>query len=439
MTMPANENNDMTVVVNELERCKRGLEVTIPPQRVADEMDRAFREYAQHARVPGFRKGHIPMDVVRRRFGKDVRDEVIGRMVRNEALRVLEERRLDPVEPPVLEEVTYEDGQPLKFRATFEVRPAIDVTDYKGLSVSVPRHAVTDEMVEASVRGLAERAARLEAIDPARPVQKGDFIVGTLSCRFLKGKGKNLKDEPLLLEAGSEENHPDFNAAILGMEAGTTRAFEVDYPADYNAVSLRNSTVEYTLVLQEIKKKVVPPLDDSLAKEIGAFASIEEMRAKVRSEIERRAALAERDEARQRLLADLVRRHPVDVPDAMVEAQLDARLEAMAREMIARGVDPMKAEIDWPQERERARPGAADAVRAMLLLDAIAVREQIEASEEDLNEVLKEEARRHNASVASVKEKLGQSARLSSLRRQIVREKSLDLVLRDATITPEVR
>ncbi|HZN03328.1 MAG TPA: trigger factor [Candidatus Polarisedimenticolia bacterium] len=436
--MPANDNDAMTVVVNELERCKRGLEVAIPHVRVADEMDRAFREYAHHARVPGFRKGHIPMDVVRRRFGKEVRDEVIGRIVRTEALRILEERRLDPVEPPVLEEVTYEDGQPLKFRATFEVRPAIEVSDYRGLSVTVPKHAVTDEMVESSVRGLAERAARLEAIS-GRPVQKGDFIVGTLSCRFVKGKGKNLKDEPLLLEAGSEENHPDFNAAILGMEAGTTRTFEVDYPADYNAVSLRNSIVEYTLVLQEIKKKVVPPLDDSLAKEIGAFASMEEMRARVRSEIERRAALAERDEARQRLLADLVRRHPMEVPDAMVEAQIDARVEALAREMIARGVDPMKAEIDWPQERERARPGATDAVRAMLLLDAIAAREKIEASEDDLNEVLKEEARRHNSSVASVKEKLGQSARLAGIRRQIVREKSLDFVLRDATITPEVR
>jgi len=436
--MPANESDAMNVIVNELERCKRGLEVTIPGSRVADEMTRAFQEYAHHARVPGFRQGKIPIDVVRRRFAKEVRDEVISRLVRSEALRVLEEKHLDPVEAPVLEEVTWEDGQPLKFRATFEVRPEIDVKDYRGLKVTVPKHAVTDDMVETSMRGLAERAARLEAIS-GRPVQKGDYIVGTLSCHFLKGKGKNLKDEPLLLEAGSEENHPDFNAAILGMNAGETKTFEVDYPADYNAVSLRNSSVEYTLVLTEIKQKVVPGLDDALAKEIGSFASLEEMRTRVRSEIERRAAAAERDEARQRLLADLVKRHPVDVPESMVEAQLDARIEAMARDLISRGIDPAKAEVDWPGERERARAAASDAVRAMLLLDAIAVREKIEATEEDLNDVLKEEARRHNASVASVKEKLGQSARLSSLRRQIVREKSLDLVLRDATITPEVR
>ena len=429
----------LQVVINELERCKRGLEVVIPPEQVAREMDRTFEEYAHHARVPGFRKGRIPLDVVRRRFGKEVRDEVVGRMVRDEALRILAERKLEPVEPPVLEEVKYEHGQPLRFKATFEVRPAIDVQDYRGIKVSVPKHQVTEEMVEASLKGMAERAARLETITPLRPVQKGDYVVGTLSCRFLQGKGKNLKDEPLLLEAGSEENHPDFNAAILGMTAGETRTFEVEYPDDYNAVSLRGAKVEYTLALSEVKKKIVPPVDDDLAKEMGSFASLEELRGRVRQEIERRAAAAERDEVRHRLLADLVRRHPVDVPESMIEAQIDARLEALAREMLARGVDPVKAEFDWRGERERVREAAVDSVRAMLLLDAIATREGIEATEDEVNAVLKEEARRHESNIAAIKEQFAQNARLTGLRRQIVREKSLDFVLRDATITPEVR
>jgi trigger factor len=335
--------------------------------------------------------------------------------------------------------VKYEDGQPLSFRATFEIRPAIDVKDYRGIKVSVPKHAVTDEMVEASLKGMAERAARLEALDPPRPVQKGDYVVGTLSCRFLRGRGKNLKDEPLLLEAGSEENHPDFNAAILGMTTGETRTFEVDYPDDYNAVSLRGAGVEYTLALSEVKKKIVPPVDDELAKEMGSFASLDELRGRVRQEIERRAAAAERDEARQRLLADLVKRHPVDVPESMVEAQIDARLEALAREMLSRGVDPVKAEFDWRGERERVRESAADSVRAMLVLDVIAAREGIEATEDEVNAILKEEARRHESNIAAIKERFAQNARLTGLRRQIVREKSLDFVLRDATITPEVR
>ncbi|HKQ96471.1 MAG TPA: trigger factor [Candidatus Polarisedimenticolia bacterium] len=428
----------MKAVIRELERCKRGLEVEIPADRVAGEMTRAYADYARHARVPGFRKGHIPMDVVKSRFAKEVREEVIGRLVRSEALRVLEEKKIEPVEAPVLEEVKHDEGGPLTFRAVFEVRPAIDLKDYKGIAVSVPKHSVTDAMVEEYLGGMAERAAKLEAVT-GRPVQKGDYIVGHLSCEFRRGKGKNLKNENLFLEAGSEENHPDFNAAILGMEAGQGKSFEVEYPDDYNAVTLRGARVAYTLQLQEIKKKIVPPLDDELAKEMGTFSSLAELRDKVREELGRRLELSERAEVRQRLLADLVGRHQVEVPDAMVEAQLDGHLEGLARGMIERGIDPMKAEVNWPEERERARPGATDAVRAMLILDAIASREGIEATEEDVNEWLRDEARRHRTNVATVKEKFAQSARLTSVRRQIVREKSLDKVLRDATITHEVR
>ncbi|HYV84622.1 MAG TPA: trigger factor [Patescibacteria group bacterium] len=428
----------MKVVITELEQCKRGLEVEIPPERVAREMDRAFDDYSRHARIPGFRKGRIPIDVVRRRFGKEVREEVVGSLVREEATRILAEKKLEPVEPPILEEVKYEDGQPLSFRATFEIFPEVAVADYKKMAVSVPRHDVTDEMVENSLHGMAERAAKLEEL-PARPVQKGDYIVGTLSCRFLRGRGKNLKDEKLFLEAGSEENHPDFNAAILGMEPGNSRTFEVEYPDDYNAVSLRGCAVEYQVTLNELKKKVVPPLDDDLAREFGNFATLAELRSKVREELERRAIEAERSEARHRILADLVGRHPMEVPSSLVESQLDLRLEGMAREMIARGVDPTKADVNWPEERERARPAATDAVRAMLILDAIATREGIEASEDDVNAWLREEARRRKASVAEVKENLAQKARLAGIRRQIVREKSLDFLLDDATITREVR
>jgi len=428
----------MKVVIRELERCKRGLEVEIPKERVSLELNRAFDDYSRHARVPGFRKGRIPMEVVRSRFGKEVREEVLARLVREEALRILDEKKIEPVEPPVLEEVKHEEGGPLSFRATFEVRPEIAVTDYKGLAVTVPRREVTEEMVETYLGGMADRAAKLEAVT-GRPVQKGDYVVGLLSCQFRKGKGKNLKNENLFLEAGSEENHPDFNAAILGMQAGEHKSFEVEYPDDYNAVSLRSAVVAYALDLNEIKRKVVPPLDDDLAKEFGTFSSLEELRAKVREEVGRRAEEAERAEARQRILMELVRRYPVEVPDVMIESQLDGRLEGMAREMIARGADPMKSGVNWAEERDRARPAAVDAVRAMLILDAIAANESLAATEEDVNEWLKGEARRQNTNVATVKEKLVQSSHLAGIRRQIVREKSLDYVLQDANITREVR
>src|SRR5207245_817755 len=161
------------------------------------------------------------------------------------------------------------------------------------------KRAVTEEMIQSSLLGLADRAAKLEAI-AGRPVQKGDYVVGTLSCQFLKGKGRNLVNEPLLLEAGSANNHPDFNAAILGLEAGASKSFETTYADDWSAESLRGCTVAYTIEVKEIKNKVVPPLNDDLAREMGHFQNLDELRTKVTDELRRRAGDAEKDEAKDR-------------------------------------------------------------------------------------------------------------------------------------------
>jgi len=426
----------MKVVVNELEGCKRGLAVEIPGEQVSEEFERSFREYSRHAKIPGFRPGKIPIHIVKRRFGKEVRDEVIGRMVREYSSRALEEKKLRPVDAPVLDEVNYADGSALTFKATFEVRPVLTVSDYRNIPVTVTRRQVNDEMVEAAVRQLAERAAKLELVT-GRPVQKGDYIVGTLTCRFLKGKGKPLADEPLLLEAGAEDNHPDFNAAILGADAGTTKTFETTYPDEERAGTLRGCTVCYTLAIKEIKKKVLPNIDDNLAKELGDFQDLSALRERVKSEIEHRARAAEMAEGKDKILSYLVERHPVDVPAALVQAEVDRRLEAIVREMIAQGRDPAKAEVNWAEEREKLVPAATGTVRAMLILEAIAVQEGIEVTEDEVNTWLKEEARRRNVSVSALKERLAQNERLTGLRAQIVREKSLDFAFNGANITHE--
>lgn len=428
----------MKVVVNEMEGCRRGLEVEIPGEQVSEEFEKSIKEYSRHARIPGFRQGKIPLEVVRQRFGKDLRDEVVGRMVREYSVRALEEKKLQPVDAPVLNEVHYEAGRPLTFKATFEVRPVVTVADYRSIPVTVTRRQVSGEMVEASLADLAERAARLEEVT-GRPVQKGDFVVGTLSCRFLKGKGKNLADEPLFLEAGAENNHPDFNAAILGAQAGDERAFETTYPDEERAGALRGCSVSYSLKIKEIKKKVLPNIDDNLAKELGDFQSLAELEERVRGDLEKRAKESEEAEAKDKILSYLVERHPIEVPVAMVEAEVDRRLESIAREMIAAGKDPAKAPVDWREEREKLVPGAMRTVRAMLILEAIAAQEGIQATDEDVNDWLKEEARRRQSTVGDLKDRLAQSERLSGLRWQIVREKSLDFAFNGANITHEAK
>lgn len=427
----------MKIVVNELEGCKRGLQVEVPSDIVSSELERTLREYSRRARIPGFRKGKIPMDVVRRRFGREVREEVVGRMVREYAARAIEEKQLQPVQPPVLDEVNYESGSPLIFKATFEVKLVLTVADYRKMSVTVSPKEVTSEIVDQSLAQLAERAAHLEALEESRPVQKGDFAVGVLSCRFIKGKGKDLSDEPLMLEAGVEKNHPDFNAAILGMSPGDSRSFETSYPEDWSAESLRGRTVAYKLTLKEIKNKVVPAIDDDLAKELGKFKDLAELTAAIRKDLEAQAREAERTEAKNKIVIDLLARHTIQIPDALVEAELDRRLEMIVTEMIGRGMDPTKAPVNWREERDQARPAATDAVRANLILEAIAVQEGIDATDEDVDRRLSEEAKRRGTSAAAIKQRLVENSRLPALRAQIVREKSLDFLIDDATIMRE--
>lgn len=426
----------MKVVVNEIGICRRGLEIEVPDDHVRDEIERSYREYARHAKMPGFRQGKIPLDVVRQRFGKEVRDDVVGRLVRESVLKALEEKELQPIDAPVLDRVDYEPGRPLTLTASFEVRPVVTVSGYHGMKATVRRRLVTEEMVETSLGELADRAAKLEAVE-GRPVQKGDYIVGTMSCQFLKGQGKNLDNESLFLEAGAETNHPDFNAAILGLSPGENRSFETNYPDDYASEALRGRTVAYAVTLKEIKKKVVPPINDDLARELGQFTDLADLRAKVRQELDRRAAESERLEVKDHLLGELVSHHTFEVPPSMVEAHIDGRLEGAVRDLMGRGIDPTKAKIDWREEREKLRDGAVKSVRAMIILEAIAAQEQIETGDEDVTAWLRDEARRHNTSVSALKDELAQKGRLEPLRRQIVREKSLDFVLNGATITRE--
>jgi len=195
--------------------------------------------------------------------------------------------------------------------------------------------------------------------------------------------------------------------------------------------------VAYVLVLKEIKKKIVPPLNDDLAKEVGNFQSLDELRAKVVEELARRSKESQEAETRDKILTHLVAEHNFEVPESLIQAQIDGRLEGIVREMMSRGIDPTKAPVNWQEEREKIRPAATEMVRAGLILESIAVQEGIETTEEDLNVWLREEARRAGTTPNALKEQLAENGRLAGVRRQIVREKSLDFLLRDATITHE--
>ena len=426
----------MKVTVSELSSVKRRMEVEIPPEVVDSEMEKAYDTYRRGARIPGFRKGKIPLAVVKQRFGKQVEGEVLSNLIEEYAHRALEEKNLEPIHQPVLDEYDYRQGEPLIVRTTFEVRPVVEIGDYRGIPVMRREVSVTDEMVEQNLAALRERAAKYST-RADRKAEDGDVVVGILSGRFLEGKGKDFSGEAITMRVGSEDNHPEFNTALAGVGAEETRTFQVRYPEDYPSGVLAGRVVEYSLLAREVKVREVPPLDDDLAKEIGEFQTLAELREHIRQELGRRGNAAADAEAKDKILTTLVEKHEFEVPESLVEGQLDRQVEDAVRDLLVKGIDPQHAEVNWKEEREKGRPMAVKRVRAMLILETIAAREALTASADDVNERLRHEAKRQQISVADLKQQLARKGHLEGLERQLQREKALDFLLDHATISRE--
>jgi len=426
----------MKVTINELNSTKRGMEVEIPADTVSDELEKAFETYRRRARIPGFRSGKIPLSVVKQRFGKQVEGDVLQHLIEEYAHRALEEHRIEPIQHPILDEYDYRQGQPFVFRTTFEVRPKIQVQDYKGLPVSRREASVNDEKVAESLQALRERAARY-ATQEGRKAETGDVVVGALSGRFLEGKGKNFADEAITMSVGAEKNHPEFNQQLMGIAAQETRIFQVRYPPDYPSTVLAGCVVEYALTAREVKVRELPDLDDEMAREIGDFPSLQALTDHVREELARREKSAADAEAKDKILTMLVEKNEFEVPESLVDLQLDRQVEDTVRMMIVQGIDPHRAEVNWPEEREKGRPVAIKRVRAMLILEAVAVQEGLTVGPEEIQQRLRHEAKRQNISVDDMKEQLSRKGHLDGLQRQLLREKALDFLLDEATIRRE--
>jgi trigger factor len=291
-------------------------------------------------------------------------------------------------------------------------------------------------MVEENLEALRQRAAKYST-QADRTAQDGDVVVGTLSGRFIEGRGKDFSGEAISMRVGSEENHPDFNTALGGVASGETRTFQVRYAEDYPSGVLAGRLVEYTLAAREIKVREIPPMDDDLAKEVGEFQSLADLREHVRRELERRGKAASDGEAKDKILTQLVEKHEFEVPEALVEAQLDRQVEDAVRDLLMKGIDPQHAEVNWKEERDKGRPMAVKRVRAMLILEAIAAQESLAVTADEVNERLRHESRRQEVSVADLKEQLARKGQLEGLERQLQREKALDFLLDHATISRE--
>ena len=321
--------------------CKRELELEIPAENVTKATEKVARDLARVARVPGFRPGKAPVTLIRRRFAEDIQGEVLQSLVPEYLEKALDEKKLVPVTRPAVDKVDFKEGEPLRFRAVFEVLPEFELGDYKNLAVNVDAIETGDVQVDATIENIRERAATFVPVE-GRAAQDGDYVLIKLSG-IPVGGGEPVQADNILCHIGAEETLESFTENLRAANSGETKKFRSQYPDDYPDQKLAGKAYDYTVEVQGIKEKKLPELNDEFAKdaagEKGGFSTLEEMRKIVLKDLEAAKADQQQTQGHEKLLETLVKLHDFPVPEALVEHQMNVRLERSVRSLTAQGVD----------------------------------------------------------------------------------------------------
>lgn len=426
----------LKVDVTDTSAVKKSMSIEVDPQAFDREMDQLVQSYAKQARLPGFRPGKAPKSVIRKKFAReldaDVRERVMARYFRE----ATEERGLRPVGEPIVDEVEHEDGQAFRFKTTFEVVPEFEVTGYREVEVVRGSDDVAESEIDKALEELRESRARLVS-EEGRKASTGDYLVIDL-----KGTPEDEEAEPFEqagthIELGNSDNLPIFNEKLEGTAAGDELSFEVTYPDEYPAENLRGKSVKYELVVQEVKVRQLPDIDDEFAKDLGDFADLTALKARIRTDLEERREAEVDGQVRQALLDKVLVANPIPLPETMVELEMRQRLEDMARRMMMQGMDPGKMDLDWDELRKKQEEGARKSVHARLVLDAVARAEELAVSDAEVDQRLREDAEKMGESYEKVRATIEERSGLEVVRNQLVREKSLDLIRAVANIRSE--
>ena len=420
--------------LTDVNETRKTLKVEIPSDIVDREIERVARDYSRRAKIPGFRPGKTPTRVVKQRFKDQILHDVAHDLIPRAVDDALNERGVEAVDTPDIRDVNIEEGRVLTFTASFDALPSFEPGEYSTVSLRRPPVSIEEAAVDQALQRLRERAARFEAVE-GRGVIEGDTVMVDLERTDAGGKPDKHAD--VAIELGAKANPPGFDEQLLGLEPGATKTFTVNYPADYAIRELASTDVSYAVAVKTLKRRVLPELDDEFAKDLGAFDTLDALRARVREDLEHEARHAMERDVRAELMKQLAARLPFDVPASLIERELDRRVEEFARRLMDQRVDPRQAAIDWQAFRESQREAARDAVAGAIVLDEVARRYRLEVSETDVERELERYAERTGRTPAAVRAALEKEGGLSRISGGLRREKSIDFLMARATIATE--
>jgi len=420
---------------------KREIVVEIPVEDVNRQTDSLIQKYQKVARIPGFRRGHVPASIIRQRFSEEIKTDMVEALIPQFFRREAERLSLHPVSQPRVTDLHVHDGEPLRFKAAFDVLPEIKLSGYKELRAEKPEIAVSEADVEQALADLRERQASFNPVE-GRALADGDFAQVSLdghpkaeseSDGRKPGEGQPVHMDEVLVEIAGQNTMPEFTEHLRGANAGDERTFDVTYPADAQDKRLAGKTFSYTVKVQAIKQKSLPELTDEFAKQLGEFQTVDDLRKTVREQMESERRHQAEHDAKEKLVADLIQRNDFEVPDSLIEQQIDIRIERGLRALAAQGLtaEQMK-KMDLNRLRGGQREQAVHDVKAALLLERVAEEENVQVSDEEFDRELEALARQSKQTSEAVRARLTRDGGLDRIRTRIRNEKTLEFLYRQS-------
>ncbi|HVN03882.1 MAG TPA: trigger factor [Bryobacteraceae bacterium] len=418
-----------------VEGCKHTLEITVPVEEVEEETGRAVEKVKQRAKLPGFRPGKAPASIIRQHFSGDIRRQVLETLVPKYLNNRFEAENLKVVGQPDITEVHFEAGEPLRFKAEFEVVPQIELQDYKALSVTYHDPEITDAGVDARIEELRQQKAEFVNEDP-RPIQDGDFAV--LSLESLEGvDGPPVKQDELSLEVGGGDTLEGFTENLRGMSPGEEKEFDVTYPEDYGQAKLAGKTVRFRAHVKGIRRKELPEVNDEFAQDLGDYRTVEELRDTLRKSLFAQKQYEAQQDAKNKLVDQLVDMHDFPVPEVFVDQQIRSRVDQRLRLLADQGIDPKSLNLDWKKVKESQGDKAMREVKASMLLSRIAEREAIAATRDEVDREVERVAKQQREPFAAVRLRFEKDGTLGRIASHIQTEKTLNFLFEHAGKTEE--
>ena len=414
--------------------CVREIEVEAPAEEVAKAFRNVLQRYRKQARIPGFRAGKVPESLIRSKFAQEIRQDVLESLVPDRFREAIASQELKPVSQPQVVDLQLFDGQPLRFKAAFEVVPAFDIQGYDSVRVPRPDIALTTEEFDAEIESMRDSRSTMETVEEDRALVDGDFADVEFKGNVQTLEGAEAVPQPISgenvqIEVGGKNTLDAFNAALRGAKPGQELQFEVAYPEDFGERNLAGKTVSYDVTVKGIKKKNLPEMNDDFAKELGEYESFEDFSAKLREHAEGNKRQQLENAAKDKLVEEMIAKFQFAVPESLVQQQIDARLDRGLRALAQQG---MRAEdmrkLDFERLRAAQRDTALNEVKASLILDKIADAEGVEVSDEDVDRELMIISLQTREPFDALKARLTQEGGDNRIREQLRREKTGNLL-----------